>query len=68
MALPTTGEKFAELIEHLRKAQEASAMLAHLHADEDPLLSYGWLKVSEMLKLTVHNVTELATKGKIKWN
>jgi len=68
MSIPSKGEKFTELIEHLRKAQEAAAMLGHLHADEDSLLSQGWLAISEMLKLTVHNVTKLATRGKIKWN
>jgi hypothetical protein len=68
MTLPTRGEKFTELLEHLREAQEAAAMLGHLHADEDPLVSKGWLAVSEMLGLTVHNVTKLATRGRIKWN
>lgn len=63
MGLPTKGEKFAELIEYLRKAQEASAMLGHLHADESKLMSQGYLAISEMLKLTVHNVTKLATRG-----
>lgn len=65
---PTKGLAFSKLIDNLREAQEAAAMLAHLTADEDPLLSQGWLAVSEMLKLTVHNVTKLATKGQIKWN
>jgi hypothetical protein len=68
MSVPTTGETFAQLIEHLRLAQEAAAMLGHLHADNDPTQSQGWIAVSEMLKLTVHNVTKLATKGRIKWN
>ena len=68
MSLPTKGEKFVELTEHLRLAQEASAMLGHLHADEDLVLSKGWLAISEMLKLTIFNVTKLATRGKITWN
>jgi aromatic ring-cleaving dioxygenase len=67
MSIPTKSEEFAKLIEHLRKAQEASAMLAHLNnADGDKmgaLIARGWLGVEEMLKMTVHNVTQLATKG-----
>ena len=66
--IPTKGEKFAELVEYLRKAEEASAMLGHLHADEDKLVSHGWLAVSELLHTVVIKVTDLATGGKIKWN
>jgi hypothetical protein len=68
MAIPTKGDTFAQLIEHLRLAQEAAAMLGHLHADEDPLMLKGWLAISELLKLTIHNVTKLAARGLIKWN
>lgn len=67
MSVPSKGEEFAKLIEYLRKAQESAAMLAHLNnADGDKmgrLLARGWLGVEEMLKMTVHNVTKLATKG-----
>ena len=66
--LPTKGEKFAELIEHLRLAEEAAAMLGHLHADEDKVMSRGWLGVSQLLNKTVKAVTDLATRGKITWN
>lgn len=65
MALPTKAEVFAQLIEHLRKGQEACATLSHLHADESKLTSQGWMAVSEMLKLTIHQVTQLATKGRL---
>jgi hypothetical protein len=65
MSLPTSGETFAVLIEHLRKAQETAAMLGHLKADEDKHLSHGWLGISELLRRMVHQVTELATKGRI---
>ena len=68
MSIPTKGETFTQLIEHLRLAQEASAMLGHLYADEDPLMLKGWLAVSELLKLTLHNVTKLAARGLLKWN
>ena len=62
MSIPTRGEQFAILIEHLVKAQEASAMLAHLTRDDDALQAQGWLAVSEMLKKTQHNVTDLARR------
>ena len=68
MTLPTKGEKYAELIEHLRKGQEAAAMLAHLHADESELMKHGYLAVSEMLNLVAFQVTKLATGERIKWN
>lgn len=60
MSIPTPGEEFAKLIEHLRKSQEGCAMLAHLTRDDDKLRAQGWLAISEMLKLTVKNVTKLA--------
>lgn len=63
MSIPTKGEEFAKLVEHLHKAQECSAMLAHLHADDSKLVAQGWMAVSEMMKLTISNVTKLATKG-----
>jgi hypothetical protein len=62
MSLPTTGEVFAQLIEHIAKAQEAAAMLYHLEADNNKLQAQGWLAVSEMFKLTRTNVTKLAMK------
>lgn len=64
MAIPTKTEKFSELIEHLRKAAEASAMLGHLHADEDKLISHGYLGISQLLDKVVLQVTQLATKGR----
>lgn len=63
MSIPTTGETFAKLIEHLRLAQEDAAMLAHLRADDSRPLAVAWLAVEEGLKKMVHNVTQLATRG-----
>lgn len=64
MAAPTHSETYVKLLEHLRLAQEDAAMLAHLHNAEggskDALIAKGWMAVSEMLKLTQHNVTKLA--------
>lgn len=64
MSLPTKAEKFTELIEYLRKAQEASYMLGHLTIDEDKLQAQGWRAVGEMFKKTLIAVTDLATKGR----
>ena len=64
MSVPTKGEKFAELTEYLRKAQEAAAMLGHLSkANDEELIGTGWLGVAEMLEKTVYHVTKLATRG-----
>lgn len=65
MSLPSKSEKFAELIEHIAKAQEAAATLAHLTRDEDHLHAQGWLAVSEMFKKTNKVVIDLATKGRL---
>lgn len=64
MTVPTNGETFAKLIEHLRLAQEDSAMLGHLaQSNDDKIKGLGWLAISEALKLMQHKVTQLATKG-----
>lgn len=65
ISAPTKGDEFAKLIEHLRKGQEAAAMLAHLHNEggKSRKLAIGWLVVEQQLKLTVLAVTQLATKG-----
>lgn len=66
MAIPTKGETFAKLTEHLRLAQEDAAMMAHLINEGDTRsrnVAIGWLHVENQLKLTVHAVTALATKG-----
>lgn len=62
MSVPTQGETFSKLMEHLRLAQEDAAMLAHLaNANDDRLKAMGWLAVSEQLKKAQHGVTQLAT-------
>lgn len=64
MTVPTKGEAYSKLMEYIRKAQEESAMLAHLaNANDDRKMAYGWLAVSELFKKMQHQVTELATKG-----
>lgn len=69
MSVPTRGEKYAELIEHLIRAQEAAAMLGHLHNTEgndfDKALARGWLAIAEMLRRAQFKITELA-KGNLQ--
>lgn len=67
MSIPTKGETYAKLMEHLRYAQEDSAMLAHLNGAEGDsggrLLASGWLHIFEGLKRMQEQVTVLATRG-----
>lgn len=64
MSLPTRGEEFAKLIEHLRLGQEAAAMLSHLYRDDgNRTKSIGWMAVSEGLKAIQKNCTDIAMKG-----
>lgn len=62
MRIPSEGEEFAKLIEHIRLAQESAAMLAHLTKDNSPSLSRGWLALSERLKQAQHQITQLAMR------
>ena len=64
MTVPTSGETYAKLMEHLRLAQEQAAMMAHLsRANSDNKKADGWLLISELFKRVQHQVTELATRG-----
>lgn len=65
MSVPTEGEVFAILMEHLRLAQEACATLSHLAAANDrKATARGWLACSEQFKTTQRVVIEIA-KGKL---
>ena len=64
MSVPTTGEAYSQLMEHLRLAQEAAAMLAHLHkANDKHETSRRWLLVSENFKKMQYTLTQLATRA-----
>jgi hypothetical protein len=66
MNVPTVGETFSQMMEHVRKAQEASAMLAHLYNAEGKTGSgIAWLAVSENFKTMQHKLIELA-KGRLQ--
>lgn len=64
MSIPTVAEEFAQLIEHLRKAQEHCAMIGHLTSaqgsKEDKVLGNAWVTVSELLKVMQLKTTNLA--------
>lgn len=63
MSIPTTGETYARLMEHLRKAEEESAMMAHLlNAQDDREFAIKWLAVSENFKRMQDTLTKLATR------
>lgn len=52
---------FSRLLEHLRLASEACLVLGHLRKfNDDELIGQGFLAISQMLDMTVKNVTELA--------
>ena len=56
------GEEYMKLCEHIRKAQEAAAMLAHLNNTDTArkVTAKGWLAISEQMKLMLHQVTLIA--------
>lgn len=61
MSVPTIGEQYSQLMEHLRLAEENAAMIAHLHHAQDRRgWAVQWLKVSEGFKKMQHTLTELA--------
>jgi len=64
MTVPTQGEEFTKLLDNLRKAQDNSAMLAHLTRAQggrkDKAIADGWISVSELLKRIIFQVTKLA--------
>lgn len=69
MSIPTAAEEYAKLREYIIKAQEASAMLMHLHRAQgtckDNALADGWFSVSECLKLMTTQINMLA-QGKLQ--
>jgi len=69
VSVPTQGEEFAKLLEHMRKSQDSAYMLAHLTraqgSKKDHALADGWIAVGELFKRQIWQVTELA-KGHIQ--
>ena len=61
MSVPTFGDEYSQLMEHLRRCEEHAAMIAHLHnANDNRGLAIAWLQVSENFKKTQHTLTKLA--------
>jgi len=64
---PSESDTFAQLLEHLRLAEEAAYLIGHLRkANDDDLTGQGFLAVGELLKLTQINVTRFITKGALQ--
>ena len=65
MTVPTRGETYSKLLEHIRLAEENAAMMAHLVRAEgggikDNTVANGWLAVSELFRQMAIKVTHLA--------
>ena len=61
MSIPTEGECYSKLMEHLIQAQEQAAMLGHLHnANDHRAAAVQWLRVSDLIKEMQMKLTQLA--------
>jgi hypothetical protein len=66
MSVPTNGECYSRLMEHIRMAEEESAMLAHLaNANDHRAGAKQWLMVSELFRQMGIKVTSIAM-GKLQ--
>jgi hypothetical protein len=58
---PSEADTFAQLLEYLRLAQEASAVIGHLRkANDDDITGDMWILIAEMFKRMEGRVTQLA--------
>ena len=68
MAVPSRGEVFSKMLEHLREAQSCASTLAHLYrADSGGIafqMSKGWLLIEDMLNKMCQRIT-LMGQGKL---
>lgn len=62
MSIPTEGETFSQLTEHIRKCEELTAKMGYLRDGRDKV---PWLAVSEQFKRMNRIVVQLATKGRL---
>jgi len=61
MSVPTMGECYARLTEHLIKAQEEAAMIGHLfNAEGRSQMGRMWIETSDKLKKINYQLTLLA--------
>lgn len=63
MSVPTSGETFSKLIHHIREAESACAMLAHLENNDrrGAFKAKLWLAASEQFRRMVATMTTIAT-------
>ncbi len=68
MAVPSKGEVFSKMLDHLRDAQSCASTLAHLYrADSGGIamqLSRGWLLIEDLINKLCHKIT-LMGQGKL---
>jgi len=61
MSVPTEGECYARLMEHIIRCEEESAMLAHLcNANDHRSKALQWLNVSEFFRQMQVKLTSIA--------
>jgi hypothetical protein len=61
MSVPTEGETYAKILEHLIKLQEETATMSHIvHANDRKDLARAWIAVSENFKKMQQRLTLLA--------
>ncbi len=69
MSVPTQGETLAQLIEHLKLAQELAYTQSHLTramgGRKDNALADGWYSIGELLKRVNHQVIQIG-QGKLQ--
>lgn len=62
----TRGDAFSKLMYHLREAQDMAAVIGHLYNTEDDnmskLLAKGWYGISELIKMMILRITEMAKR------
>lgn len=70
MSVPTQGEEYTKLTEHIRLAQESAYTLSHLTramsgSSKDRAIADGWFAVGELLKRVNHQIISIA-QGKLQ--
>lgn len=62
--IETESDIYTRVMENLRMAEEAAYILGHFYkAQDDFAHGQGLLAVGELLKMTQHNITNIATKS-----
>lgn len=68
MAVPTKGEVFAKLLDHLREAQSCASTMAHLYRADSGGIAFqmakGWLLIEDLINKMCHRITIMG-QGKL---